>query len=289
MGSVGLQHTPPIINGQEIHTKSTFSVTNPLTQEEIYTCSSASPEDARAAVKAAHVAFQSWSKTTPSQKRTILNKTADILLSKAAILHDLMSQEVACVASWRNVNIFGSVNMLREAASVVTQIKGEVIPADRPGTMTMIFREPVGVIFSMVPWNAPLNLALRGVCLPLACGNSVILKPSEYTPASQRMLVEIFAEAGLPPGVLQFLPTSPADSPAVAEACIRAKEVRRINFTGSTRVGKIIAKLAAEELKQCIFELGGKASFIVREDANIEDAVNAVIFGGLINSGQVCM
>lgn len=277
------------INGKDVPTSSSFPVHNPLTQEVVYTCSSATVEHARQAIHAADNAFKSWSRSSPAQRRTILNKAADILLSNASTAHELMSKEVSASAIWRSANILGSAGFIREAASIVTQVKGEVMPSDRPGTTTLIFREPAGVVFSVVPWNAPLNLALRAICIPIACGNTVILKPSEYTPASQKLVVDAFTEAGLPPGVLNFLPTSAADSAPVSEYCVKAKQVRRVNFTGSSHVGKIIAGWAAEQLKQCIFELGGKANVVVLEDANIDDAVNAVVFGGLMNSGQICM
>jgi acyl-CoA reductase-like NAD-dependent aldehyde dehydrogenase len=287
--SNGYSNIALLINGKDVQADSTFPVKNPLTQETIYTCSSASVDDARQAVEAAEAAFISWRKTAPSQRRMIFMKAAEILLSKAPTAHELMSKEVAAAALWRNANLFGAANFIREAAAVVTQVKGEILPTDRPGTTTYVYREPVGVVFSIVPWNAPLNLALRAICLPIACGNTVVLKPSEYTPASQRLVVQAFAEAGLPPGVLNFLPTSASDAASVTESIVRAKEVRRVNFTGSTRVGKIIARWAAEELKPCIFELGGKASVIVMEDAKIDEAVKAVVFGGMMNSGQLCM
>lgn len=277
------------VNGKDVPASSSFPVRSPLTREVVYTCSSATVENARHAVCAADEAFKSWSKSNPAQRRNILNKAADILLSKASTAHELMSNEVSASTIWRAANILGSAAFIREAAAIVTQVKGEVLPSDRPGTTTLIFREPAGVVFSVVPWNAPLNLALRGICIPIACGNTVILKPSEYTPASQRLVVDAFTEAGLPPGVLNFLPTSAADSASVSEYCVKAKQVRRVNFTGSSPVGKIFAGWAAEELKQCIFELGGKANVVVFEDASIDDAAKAVVFGGLINSGQVCM
>ena len=289
MGSVDLPQVPLVLNGETISNDSKFPVHNPLTGEVIYYCSSASPADAHHAINKAPEAFHSWSKTPPSQRREIFMKAADILISKSSSSHNLMSQEVAATTLWRNANIFGSAAFIREAAVAVSQIKGEIVPSDRPGTTTLIFREPVGVVLSIVPWNAPLNLALRAICLPIACGNTVVLKPSEYTPASQHLVIEAFTEAGLPPGVLNFLPTSAADAPAITELCVKSKEVRRVNFTGSTRVGKVVARWAAEELKQCIFELGGKASVIVMEDANIEDAVRAIAFGGMMNSGQLCM
>lgn len=277
------------INGKDVQTSSSFPVHNPLTREVVYTCCSATVEHARQAVESADAAFQSWSKSSPTRRRTILNKAADLLMSKASTAHDLMSKEVAAPNVWRNANVFGGAGFIREAAAIVTQIKGEITPSDRPGTTTLVFREPAGVVFSAVPWNAPLNLALRAICVPIACGNTVVLKPSEYTPASQRIVVDAFTEAGLPAGVLNFLPTAAADSAAVSEYCVKAPEVRRVNFTGSTRVGKIVAGWAAQELKQCIFELGGKANVVVMEDANLDDAVNAVVFGALMNAGQLCM
>ena len=134
-----------------------------------------------------------------------------------------------------------------------------------------------------------MNLTARAVSTPLICGNTVVLKPSEFSPKSQHIVVQALAEAGLPPGCLNFLPTSANRAPEITEYAVKHPLVRRVNFTGGERVGRIIAGWAATCLKQCVLELGGKAPVLVFDDANLEDAVDAVVFGALINSGQICM
>lgn len=134
-----------------------------------------------------------------------------------------------------------------------------------------------------------INLTARAIACPLICGNTIVLKPSEYSPKSQHLVVRALTEAGLPPGCLNFLPTSPVRTPAVTEHAVKHPTVQRVNFTGSDRVGRIIAGWASEVLKRCVLELGGKAPVIVLEDADVADAVDAVVFGAMSNSGQICM
>jgi benzaldehyde dehydrogenase (NAD) len=179
--------------------------------------------------------------------------------------------------------------MIREAASLTTQITGEVIPSDVPGSLAMGVRQPAGVVLGIAPWNAPVILGVRAIATPLACGNTVILKGSENCPRTHQLIVEAFQEAGLPAGVVNYLTNAPADAGAVVEAMIAHPAVRRVNFTGSTKVGRIIAMTCAKYLKPVVLELGGKAPLVVLDDADIEDAVNAAAFGCFANSGQICM
>jgi acyl-CoA reductase-like NAD-dependent aldehyde dehydrogenase len=153
----------------------------------------------------------------------------------------------------------------------------------------MALREPVGVILGIAPWNAPIILGVRAIAVPLACGNAVILKASEQCPRTHALIIEAFAEAGFPDGVVQVVTNAPADAGEVVGALIDAPEVKRINFTGSTAVGRIIATRAAGHLKPCLLELGGKAPLIVLEDADLDEAVKAAAFGAFMNQGQICM
>ena len=153
----------------------------------------------------------------------------------------------------------------------------------------MALREPVGVILGIAPWNAPIILGVRAIAVPLACGNSVILKASETCPRTHSLIIEAFAEAGFPDGVVNVVTNAPEDAGEVVGALIDAPQVRRINFTGSTAVGRIIAKRAAEHLKPVLLELGGKAPMLVLEDADLDEAVKAAAFGAYMNQGQICM
>ncbi|KAJ4392287.1 hypothetical protein N0V93_005912 [Gnomoniopsis smithogilvyi] len=268
----------------------TFDVTNPMTGQKIYDCASATVDDYSRAIDIAHEAFKTWSKVGPSARRLIFLKAADILETYLTLdAPTLMSNEVSATAAWVKVNLVSTANVLRDVASLATLIKGELIPADRPGTTILVERQPVGVNLAISPWNAPVNLTARAVACPLLCGNTVVLKPSEFSPKSQHLVVRAFTEAGLPEGCLNFLPSSPAQTPAVTEYAVKHPLMQRVNFTGSDRVGRMIAGWAATVLKKCVLELGGKAPVIVLEDANIEDAVEAVVFGAMSNAGQICM
>ncbi len=164
----------------------------------------------------------------------------------------------------------------------------------------MLIRDPVGVVFAIAPWNAPVTLSLRAIATPLICGNTVILKASEYSPLSQRIVVEAFMEVGIPKGVLNFLMFSTQDAPARTEEIIGMRDVRRVNFTGSDRVGRKIAETSGRHLKQviffaieinnqAIFELGGKAAAVVLDDADLDSAADKIVFAGLMHGGQICM
>jgi benzaldehyde dehydrogenase (NAD) len=176
-----------------------------------------------------------------------------------------------------------------EAAALTTQIAGEVIPSDVPGSLAMGIRQPAGVVLGIAPWNAPVILAVRAIALPLACGNTVVLKGSEICPATHGLIIDALQEAGFPAGVVNFVTYAPADAGPIVEAMIAHPKVRRVNFTGSTRVGKVIAASCAKYLKPAVLELGGKAPLLVLDDADLDAAVDAAVFGAFANSGQICM
>jgi acyl-CoA reductase-like NAD-dependent aldehyde dehydrogenase len=216
-------------------------------------------------------------------------KAADALMAKKDDFVGAMMGEIGATAGWAMFNLMLATGMVREAAALTTQFNGEIIPSDHEGTIAMALREPVGVILGIAPWNAPIILGVRAIAVPLACGNSVILKASETCPRTHALIIEAFAEAGFPEGVVNVVTNAPEDAGEVVGALIDAPEVRRINFTGSTAVGKIIAKRAAEHLKPVLLELGGKAPMLVLEDADLDEAVKAAAFGAYMNQGQICM
>src|SRR6185295_9941196 len=200
-----------------------------------------------------------------------------------------MREELRACEPWARFNIQLGAGMVREAAALTTQVGGEVIPSDKPGLLSLALRDPVGVILGIAPWNAPVILGCRAIAAPLACGNTVILKASERCPRTHALIVEAFAEAGFHDGVVNLVTNAPAEAADVVGALIDHPAVRRINFTGSTAVGKIIAKRAAEHLKPVLLELGGKAPLVVLEDADLDEAVAAAAFGAFMNAGQICM
>ena len=233
--------------------------------------------------------FSVWSQTGPNERRGILMKAAAALESRQDEFVQAMANEIGATVGWAMFNLGLAASMLREAASITTQIGGEVIPSDKPGCLAMALREPVGTILGIAPWNAPIILGVRAIATPLACGNSVILKCSEICPRTHELIVEACAEAGFPEGTVSAVTNAPEDAGDVVGALIDHPAVKRINFTGSTEVGRVIAKRAAEHLKPCLLELGGKAPLIVLEDADLDEAVKAAAFGAYMNQGQICM
>jgi acyl-CoA reductase-like NAD-dependent aldehyde dehydrogenase len=182
-----------------------------------------------------------------------------------------------------------AASMIREAASLTTQITGEVIPSDKPGCIALAVREPAGVVLGIAPWNAPIILAVRAIATPLACGNTVILKASELCPRTHGLVIEAFVEAGFTDGIVNLITNASQDAADIVGALIDHQAVRRINFTGSTAVGKIVAVRAAQNLKPVLLELGGKAPLLVLDDADLDEAVKAAAFGAFMNQGQICM
>jgi acyl-CoA reductase-like NAD-dependent aldehyde dehydrogenase len=267
----------------------TFNRLNPISGEVATRAAAASAADARAAADAAAAAFPAWSAIGPSERRARLNKAADLLESRAAQFASILTTETGATGGWGHFNVHLAANMLREAAAITTQITGEVVPSDVPGSLAMALRQPVGVVLGIAPWNAPIILGVRAVALPLACGNTVILKASEVCPATHRLIGAVLNEAGLGEGVVNVVTHDPKDAEAIADALVAHPAVKRVNFTGSTRVGRIIAMLGAKHLKPVLLELGGKAPLIVLDDADLDAAVDATVFGGFANSGQICM
>lgn len=267
----------------------TFERRDPVTGEVATIAPAAGVADARAAAKAAGEAFPAWSKTSPAERRGLLLKAADELEAMTPGIIAIAVTETGATAPWTGFNCMLAAGMLREAASITTQITGEIIPANKPGTLSMAQRKSLGVCLGIAPWNAPIILGTRAVAMAIACGNTAILKASELAPATQLAIGEAFRRAGFPDGVMNVITNAPEDAPEVVAALIAAPEVRHINFTGSTKVGRIIAKTAAEYLKPVLLELGGKAPLIVLDDADIEAAVNGAAFGAFMNQGQICM
>ncbi|MEO6225815.1 MAG: aldehyde dehydrogenase, partial [Sphingomicrobium sp.] len=246
-------------------------------------------DQASAAAATASAAFDGWSALGPGPRRALLNRAADALEARSGEFVVAMGQEVRASEPWARFNVMLGAGMLREAAALTTQIGGEVIPSDRPGLLSLAVREPAGVVLGIAPWNAPVILGCRAIATPLACGNTVILKASERCPRTHGLIVEAFANAGFPTGVVNLVTNTPADAAAVVGALIDHPAVRRINFTGSTAVGRIVAVRAAQQLKPVLLELGGKAPLIVLDDADLDEAVKAAAFGAFMNAGQICM
>jgi acyl-CoA reductase-like NAD-dependent aldehyde dehydrogenase len=266
-----------------------FERANPVGRDLVTRSAAATVSDAEAAANAAAQAFPAWSKTSPAQRRGLLLAAEQNFHDRVGEITQAMQAELGASPAWAGFNVHLTCGAIREAASLVTQVAGQVIPSDIPGMLAMTQRRPVGVILSIAPWNAPIILAARAIAMPLACGNTVVLKGSELCPETHRLVVQCFIDAGLPKGVLNYIVNAPKDASAVVQALIAHKAVRRINFTGSSHVGRIIAGLAAAQLKPCLLELGGKAPMVVLDDADLDEAARAATFGAFMHSGQICM
>jgi acyl-CoA reductase-like NAD-dependent aldehyde dehydrogenase len=267
----------------------TFDRIDPFTGEVASRYAAASVEDADAAVAGAQAAFPVWSALGATERRKRLLRAADILDSLTPEFIATGITETGATVGWYGFNVMLAANMLREAASMTTQIAGEVIPSDVPGSVALAVRRPCGVVLGIAPWNAPVILGMRALAMPLACGNTVVLKGSELCPGVHRLIGTALQQAELGDGVVNVILNAPADAPAIVERLIANPSVRRVNFTGSTPVGRIVAQIAAKHLKPVLLELGGKAPFLVLEDADLDAAAAGANFGAFMNQGQICM
>ena len=261
----------------------------PFTGEAVGAAAAAGRDDARAAVDAAKAAFASWSTSAPAERRAILGKAADLLMERQEEIAGIVTEETGGVFGWGMFNVQLAAGMLREAAAQAYGLVGEVIPSDVPGKLAMGVRAPAGVVVAIAPWNAPVILATRAVATPLAYANTVVLKASEICPRTHATVVHALQDAGLPPGVINFITNDPADAADVVDELIAHPATRRINFTGSTKVGRIIAETAGRHLKRVLLELGGKAPIVVLRDADLDRAAAAASFGAFFHQGQICM
>jgi acyl-CoA reductase-like NAD-dependent aldehyde dehydrogenase len=269
--------------------KGFFQRMNPVTGKPVTRAAAAGVSDVEAAVKAAAEALPAWAVTGPGKRRELLLRAADLLVAHQREFVDLMIAETGATEGWAGFNVAFGASVLREAAAMTTQVTGAIIPSDVPDNLAMAIRRPMGVCVGIAPWNAPVVLGVRAIAMPLACGNTVIFKASESCPAVHCLIGTVLQEAGFPAGVLNILTNDPGDAPEVVGALIDHPVVRHINFTGSTRVGRMIAERAARNLKPVLLELGGKAPLIVLEDADLDAAVDAAAFGAFMNQGQICM
>lgn len=266
-----------------------FNRVNPVSGKTATKAASSSLRDVEAAVKAAADAFPAWAVTGPGRRRELLLRAADVLITHQREFAENMIAETGSTEGWAGFNVAFGASALREAASMTTQVNGEIIPTDVPDNIAMAIRQPHGVCVGIAPWNAPIILGVRAMAMPLACGNTVVFKASESCPAVHRLIGTVLEEAGFPAGVVNVLTNDPANAAEIVGALIDHPAVRHINFTGSTRVGRVIAERAARHLKPVLLELGGKAPLIVLDDADLDAAVDAAAFGAFMNQGQICM
>jgi acyl-CoA reductase-like NAD-dependent aldehyde dehydrogenase len=268
----------------------TFADLDPYTGDVVANVASGDREDARRAVEAADAAFAEWSQAGPGQRQAVFLKAADILESRRDEVVEWLAKETGCSFGFGMFQMGFVAGLLRQVAGAAYAPLGQVLPSDLPGAFAMGIRRPVGVVGAISPWNAALILSARAISTPIVFGNTVVLSPSEESPYVGGLLWgEIFAEAGLPDGVLNIVTHDRAGAPAVGEELVENPRVRRINFTGSTATGRKLAEAAGRHLKRVVLELGGQNPLIVLADADLEYAVNATTFGAYLHQGQICM
>jgi acyl-CoA reductase-like NAD-dependent aldehyde dehydrogenase len=268
----------------------TFNDYNPFTGDVFARIASGKKADAVRAIKAAADAFPQWSATSPGARRKLFLKAADIFEKRQKELVSALCEETGSTIGIAMFQMFFVPGLLREAAAQTYSVTGEIIPADYPGAFFMATRQPAGVVAGFGPFNVPYILCMRAIALPIAFGNTVVLKPSEEAPVTGGILLaQIFEEAGFPPGVLNVLTHSKENAPEIGDELISNPAVRRINFTGSTENGRIIAEKAGHHLKRAVLELGGKDPLIILKDADLDFAANAAAWGAFLHQGQICM
>jgi acyl-CoA reductase-like NAD-dependent aldehyde dehydrogenase len=299
---------PLQVNGKDIQTSKLIDVTNPSTGKVIHQASSASVSDALKAVEAAEAALESWADLPPDQRRNIFLRAADILERRTEEVARWEEEESGAPPPYTSgFDVPDAMNALRDVAGKISGIVGTIPALSDLGRTGMIMKEPYGVILGIAPWyllsilsllnhrtlticrNATYALGFRAVTYAMAAGNTAVLKVSELAPRSMGVIGTVFREAGLPDGVLNVIQCHPDDAAEVTKKLIEHSAIKKINFTGSTAVGRIIAKLASENLKPVLMELGGKAPAIVLDDADLALAAQACALGAFLHSGQICM
>jgi acyl-CoA reductase-like NAD-dependent aldehyde dehydrogenase len=267
----------------------TFDDRDPYNGDIVARVAAGTREDARRAIEAAAAAFAEWSQSPPALRQRIFLKAADILESRQEEVASWLMRETGSAFGFTMFQLQFVANLFRQAAGLAYAPMGEILPSDT-GAFAMGIRRPVGVVGAIAPWNAALILPARSLAAPLALGNTVVLKPSEHSPYVGGLhFGEIFAEAGLPAGVLNVVTHAPGEAAPIGEELVENPAVPVINFTGSTATGRKLAEAAGRNLKRILLELGGYNPLIVLRDADLDYAVDATTFGAFLHQGQICM
>ena len=266
-----------------------FAVTDPATGETITRVPDSGAAEALAALEAAHAAFPAWKKVPAKQRAAIIKRWNDLVVAHQDDLGKLISLEQGKPLAEGQGEVAYAASYIEWFAEEATRMNGEIIPAPVPGRRMFALREPVGVVAAITPWNFPAAMIARKIAPALAAGCTVVCKPAEDTPLTSLALVLLAHEAGVPPGVLNIVTASRERTPDVVDVWLDEARVRKITFTGSTPVGKHLARRSADTLKKLSLELGGNAPFIVFEDADIGAAVDGFMAAKFRNGGQTCV
>ena len=264
----------------------TYEVINPATEEVIGKASKATPADVEKALKSAEKGFAVWRNTPPWQRSYVIRKIADLMRKKSEVLAKWLTLEVGKPLAEARGEISGAADIFEWNAEETKRIYGQTVESRFENTRVHVYYQPVGVVAALVPWNFPIVLASRKISTALAAGCSVICKPDVITPGCVMEIMDIIKEAGVPPGVANLLSGDPA---AISSQLISSDIVKKVSITGSTRVGKLILKQAADKVQRVTMELSGHSPFIVFDDVDIKKVVDMAITAKFRNSGQVCI
>ena len=264
----------------------TYDVINPATEEVLGNASKASREDVQKALKSAERGLKIWRDTSPWQRSYIIRRIADKMREKQDVLAKWMTLEVGKPLAEGIGEVGGAADIFEWNAEETKRIYGQTVESRFPDTRVHVYYQPVGVVAALIPWNFPLVLASRKISTALAAGCSVICKPDVITPGTVMELVNICKEAGVPDGVVNLLSGDPAE---ISEQLLESDIVKKVSITGSTRVGKIILKKAADKVQRVTMELSGHSPFIVFEDSDIDKVADMAVTAKFRNNGQVCI
>jgi len=280
--------TKLFINGEwrDALAKENLEIINPATEEVIGKLSHARKEDLDLALVAAEKAFDGWKNVSAYERSKILRKAADIVRSKADEIATLMTMEQGKPLIEAKMETMGAADSIDWYAEEGRRAYGRIIPSRAQGVYQFVFKEPVGVVAAFTPWNFPLNQVVKKVAAAFAAGCTAIVKGPEETPASVAELIKAFDEAGMPKGSINLVYGIPAE---ISEYLIAHPIVRKVTFTGSTAVGKLLASQAGTHMKRVTMELGGHSPAIVCEDADVKTAVKILSANKFRNAGQVCI
>ena len=267
----------------------TFDVINPATMEHIASVADSGAEDARAAVDAAEAAFGAWSQRPAKQRAQLLKRWHALLLEHQEDLARLISLEQGKPLHESRGEVQYGASYVEWFAEEATRVYGDIIPAPIHGRSMTAIKEPVGVVAAITPWNFPLAMIARKIAPALAAGCTVVAKPAEDTPLTALALVWLAQQAGFPVGVVNIVTASRTQAPSVVDVWLADRRVRKLTFTGSTPVGKHLARASADTLKKLSLELGGNAPFIVFDDADIDAALDGLMAAKFRNGGQTCV
>ncbi|MDT0645357.1 aldehyde dehydrogenase family protein [Zunongwangia sp. F260] len=274
-------------NWQEGNDDASIKNINPYDNSEINMIKGANADDVDAAHAAAKKAGEEWGKALPQKRAEVIQKAVQILTQRQEEIVEWLIKEAGSTRVKAETEIQITLGIMKEAASFPTRMHGFIFDSITPGKESRAYRKPLGVIGIISPWNFPLNLSMRSIAPALATGNAIVLKPSSDTPVTGAILpAKIFEEAGLPKGVFNVVI---GKGSSIGDHFVSHPDSKLISFTGSTPVGKNIGKLAGEAIKKTSLELGGNNAFVVLDDANIDDAVDAAVFGKFMHQGQICM